>query len=70
MPRCEAPEGPTDLLANPEPKVVELWVTKKIKIIFFGLAAAAVSTAGHCDKSQSSETSLNSYTPELNFNFL
>ena len=38
--RREAPEGPMGLLAIPEPNVVELWVTKKIKIIFFGLAAA------------------------------
>ena len=38
--RREAPEGPSGLLAIPEPNVVELWVTKKIKIIFFGLAAA------------------------------
>ncbi len=42
--RREAPEGPTGLLAIPELNVVELWDTKKIKIIFFGLAAAEAAT--------------------------
>ena len=35
----EAPEGPAGLPASPALNVVECWATKKISIIFFGLAA-------------------------------